>query len=257
MKVINAKKGVLLFPLGNEQMIQVAPGKLSENFIADANVIRSLIIGNRPEEVGFILSSSYELDIARNVTGCIPYIYNTDEEAIEKLIKGRDFTPTPNNPAKALDGLKLEIARRDDTISNLNKEIEEKDAQLAELLKSQKPNIEKIDSLSKEKVNLEANVKNLEKVTADLKTELESANTKSKSQDSEIKSLKSTIATKDSMIQQLQSEKQQLIDEGNKTLKSVEDLKSVFKQVLDKFDIQYNPETKEYFIPEKSDDKSE
>jgi hypothetical protein len=81
MKVLNAKHSMLSFILGNEQTISVAPGKFSETFVADKNVILALIKGNQVHEVGFVLGNPYELEIAKQVSGCVPYLYNSEEES--------------------------------------------------------------------------------------------------------------------------------------------------------------------------------
>ena len=87
MIILNATKVVKSIIADNgKDMITIAPGGQSPLIIASRNTIMSAIKLGTSKEIGIILNGSYELDIAKNLSGAVPYLYTDIDEAKAKLI---------------------------------------------------------------------------------------------------------------------------------------------------------------------------
>ena len=93
MFIVNATNKVQNLMTDKGTMIQIMPGKESQMFIASKNLILGAIKLGNPNEIGIVVSGSYELDIAKNIACAIPYLYTDLQEAKTKLIDpSKDYT---------------------------------------------------------------------------------------------------------------------------------------------------------------------
>jgi Chromosome segregation ATPases len=124
MQIVNAKKSTLTFIMQNGTVVSIPPMDVSGVFLATEEIVRTMIISNNPDEIGIVIGNTFEYDIAKRNSGCLPYLYNTVEEAKSKLFEGKDISMTaPPKSAKEVDGLRLEIGKKEETIKDLKRKV--------------------------------------------------------------------------------------------------------------------------------------
>lgn len=156
MFILNATKFSKSLMTENGTIISVAPGEVSQLMIASRNmVIAAMKLGN-PQEIGIILNGSYEMDLVKQITGAVPYLYTDIAEAKSKLI----------DPSIDYKG-HLESNKANLVLEDKVKTLTEENS----LLKNQISNLEnelKLANASDLKLELENRVGELEKVNKDL-----------------------------------------------------------------------------------------
>lgn len=108
MQVFNAKRSTLTIPLDNGELIQVRPGECSRPFVGTASILMSVVNTGSPAEIGVIVSSSYELDLIRQVSASMEYLYQSESDARAKLLEGKDLTPTVSDNPYAVEMQKIQ-----------------------------------------------------------------------------------------------------------------------------------------------------
>lgn len=85
MKVVNGSKKVILLPFG-QQMINILPENISQDLVANRELVRAIIVSALPNQIGIVTYSAAELALINEVSGAAPFIYDNLETAIEKLL---------------------------------------------------------------------------------------------------------------------------------------------------------------------------
>lgn len=88
MIIVNAKQAALAFPLDNGQLMQINSGDVSIPFMPSRAVIGSLLTLGTPEEIGIVLTNSYELSIISDLTGALAYLHDSVDAAKNVLFNG-------------------------------------------------------------------------------------------------------------------------------------------------------------------------
>ena len=86
MRIINGTKRTINILTERGTVFSVAPGSKSDVTVASVNLIQSAINSGKPSEIGIVLSNSWELSVANQVSGGQPYYYTNEAEAVAKLI---------------------------------------------------------------------------------------------------------------------------------------------------------------------------
>lgn len=182
MLVLNATTKVKSVMTDRGDLIQIGPGEFSRIIIASRNIIISAMNLGSPTEIGIIITGSYEMDIAKSITGCIPYLYTDQDEAKAKLLKA-DVDYKGNLNASKINAANEELIRsKDEEISSLKTQLNDCKKELESLLNSDQVRVE-----------LE---KQVESITKNLKTTVDERDRlKTQLQDSEdqIQSLTKTV----------------------------------------------------------------
>ena len=182
MLVLNATTKVKSVMTDRGDLIQIGPGEFSRIIIASRNIIISAMNLGSPTEIGIIITGSYEMDIAKSITGCIPYLYTDQDEAKVKLLKA-DVDYKGNLNASKINAANEELIRsKDEEISSLKTQLNDCKKELESLLNSDQVRVE-----------LE---KQVESITKNLKTTVDERDRlKTQLQDSEdqIQSLTKTV----------------------------------------------------------------
>jgi chromosome segregation ATPase len=108
MQVFNAKRSTVTIPLDNGEIIQVHPGQCSRPFVGTAAILMSVINSGAPNEIGVIVSSSYELDLIRQVSASMEYLFQSESDARAKLMEGKDLTPKVSDNPYAVEMQKFQ-----------------------------------------------------------------------------------------------------------------------------------------------------
>ena len=182
MLVLNATTKVKSVMTDRGDLTQIGPGEFSRIIIASRNIIISAINLGSPTEIGIVITGSYEMDIAKSITGCIPYLYTDQDEAKAKLLKA-DVDYKGNLNASKINAANEELIRsKDEEISSLKTQLNDCKKELESLLNSDQVRVE-----------LE---KQVESITKNLKTTVDERDRlKTQLQDSEdqIQSLTKTV----------------------------------------------------------------
>jgi len=129
MQVLNASNASISFPLDNRSLLTVLPNDVSISFPGTATVLRRIVTLGSPTKIGIIIQSSFEYDKLQEVTGALPYVYNSVEEAKLKLIDGKE--PEPEKMAEGPNN--VEIAKLKEQLVEKAALITEKEAEIASL----------------------------------------------------------------------------------------------------------------------------
>lgn len=182
MLVLNATTKVKSVMTDRGDLIQIGPGEFSRIIIASRNIIISAMNLGSPTEIGIIITGSYEMDIAKSITGCIPYLYTDQDEAKAKLLKA-DVDYKGNLNASKINAVNEELIKsKDEEILSLKTQLDNCKKELESLLNSDQVRVE-----------LE---KQVESITKNLKTTVDERDRlKTQLQDSEdqIQSLTKTV----------------------------------------------------------------
>jgi DNA repair exonuclease SbcCD ATPase subunit len=132
MQILNAKASTLVFKLDNGQVMQVQTGQTSQPFLASIYQIQSIINLGTPEEIGIIISSSYELDLMRQLNGSIAYLHNSEAEARKRLLEGKsaEEAAIPAEVNVEAEKMKAELNDKNKEIKVLQDKIKELESQL-------------------------------------------------------------------------------------------------------------------------------
>lgn len=203
MKVLNATNRTISIMLDNGELMSIQPRQFSGTVIASKAIILSAIRAGNEKELGIVVSSSYELDIARQITGAVPFVYHSDREAEAKLLG--DLPEEEKLPESNLNPLQI-------TVDKL---------------------IIERDDLKKERDGLVEDKKKLEGEVALLKTDAESSDHGRKIADLEkqlevqstrIQGLENDIKDKDIQIESLTDKNNKLTGEVTKLTSTNESL---------------------------------
>lgn len=88
MKILNATGSQFSIMSDRGDLIRVPNNQFSELFIASPNLVTAVMKVGNPDSIAIIIGSSYELEIARAITGSIPYLSDSEQEAVTKLFNG-------------------------------------------------------------------------------------------------------------------------------------------------------------------------
>lgn len=169
MLVLNATTKVKSVMTDRGDLIQIGPGEFSRIIIASRNIIISAMNLGSPTEIGIVITGSYEMDIAKSITGCIPYLYTDQDEAKAKLLKA-DVDYKGNLNASKINAANEELIRsKDEEISSLKTQLNDCKKELESLLNSDQVRVElekQVESITK---NLKATVDERDR----LKTQLQ------------------------------------------------------------------------------------
>lgn len=183
MLVLNATTKVKSVMTDRGDLIQIGPGEFSRIIIASRNIIISAMNLGSPTEIGIVITGSYEMDIAKSITGCIPYLYTDQDEAKAKLLKA-DVDYKGNLNASKINAANEELIRsKDEEISSLKTQLD-----------NRKKELESLSNSDQVRVELE---KQVESITKNLKTTVDERDRlKTQLQDSEdqIQSLTKTVS---------------------------------------------------------------
>lgn len=150
MFILNATKEVKSIMSDNGVIVSVGPGEVSQLIIASKNQIRAAMNLGSPKEVGIILDGSYDLALAKDISGAQPYLYTDIEEAKAKLID-----PSIDYKAKLAGTLEINVLRGQ--LESKELDLKAKDAMIATL----QANIDKLKA-EDVKIELENKVRELE-----------------------------------------------------------------------------------------------
>lgn len=238
MRILNATNRTITIMLDNGDFLSVKPGEFSVNVIASKSLILSVIRAGNEKEVGIVISSSYELDIARQVTGSIPFIYHSDREAKAKLLGNLNDEEEVQhesdlNPLQiTVDKLIIErdeIKKQCDTLIEEKKSLEDEISRMKQSEDSSVIN-KKMSTLEKQLESQSSRIKELETSVKDKDIQIESLTSKNQKLNSEISNLK---ASNESLGKQLSEIKLEL-DIKSEELEKMRQSKSSEKDTSEK-----------------------
>lgn len=121
-----------MFKLDNGELMKVKSGELSRSFVPSVFQLQAIIAMGNPEEIAIILSSSYEMDVLRQLNGSIAYLQANEQVAREVLFNGKE-PKTEVIPTDNVEILKLRetVADKDKTIGELTDALNEAKAELS------------------------------------------------------------------------------------------------------------------------------
>lgn len=200
MRILNATTKQISIMTDRNELLSVAPGEMSTLFVGSKNIVLAAIKLGTPEEIGIVVGSTYELDIARSVSTSLPYLHMTEDEAIAKLIdKDKDYK---SRQVIGADSMKLELQKKDEEIANLKNEKAELEKKIAD---SESKGVDEV--VSEYKSELKAKSEQIQKLESDIE-ELKASEKISKEK---LESAESTIADRDGRIAELTKDNEQLI----------------------------------------------
>lgn len=221
MIIVNATKVVKTIMTDKGSLVSIMPGECSTLMIASRNLIITAMNLGTPSEIGIVINGSYEMDIAKNITGSVPYLYTDIEDAKAKLLDPSIDYKSKLETVKISAEVEETINKKDEEIKSLKNIISEKDRMIANL---------EADTRSDE---LEAEVTKLTKENKDLisdKTRLAS----------QVKELQDQITNQNDTLNNLRSENGTLVQEAagqsdliNKLNIRIKELENVGAQVTD------------------------
>lgn len=183
MLVLNATTKVKSVMTDRGDLIQIGPGEFSRIIIASRNIIISAMNLGSPSEIGIVVTGSYEMDIAKTITGCVPYLYTDQDEAKAKLLKA-DVDYKGNLNASKVNAVNQElIAKKDKEIEELNNQILTLKSELAA-----KKDTDQV------KIGLEKQIESLTKNLKTITAERDRLDTQSKDYEDQIASLTATVS---------------------------------------------------------------
>lgn len=233
MRILNASNHVISVMVDNGALITILPGRLSQVMIASTNIIQAAINSVKSNsQLGIIIGSSIELDIARKITGSIPFIYQSEKEAMKRLLGVDSVDELQSKPS--LNPYQLEYEKKCLEFTELSSAYD----QLKMSFDSRVSSDIELENLKDEKAKLSADLtsertkgKGLLMEFNALESELKDSKTKlSKTQDS--------IRTYEASFNELLGENKRLA-ELNKSLEiKVEELTSTVKETSSESDPQ-------------------
>lgn len=131
MLILNATTKVKCVMTDNGSLVSIMPGEVSTLIIASRNLIIAAMELGSPQEVGIILSGSYELDIAKTITGSIPYLYTDEMEAKAKLLDASIDYKSNLNAGKVNAQNEELLKIKDQQIMDLKKQLVEAEDRIA------------------------------------------------------------------------------------------------------------------------------
>jgi predicted nuclease with TOPRIM domain len=199
MQVFNAKRSTLTIPLDNGELIQVKPGECSRPFVGTASILMSVINTGSPSEIGVIVSSSYELDLIRQVSASMEYLYQNENDARAKLLEGKDLTPTVSDNPYAVEMQKLQ-----EKYDTKCKDYEFLEQEYKNLVNS-KSNDEELTRLRTELSNANDELIQLRNTISELNAEKDALSFTITDQDRDINGYKEQVNTLSAQVAELQS----------------------------------------------------
>lgn len=221
MRILNATKSVKTLMSDIGTLITVKPGELSAVMIASRNLITSAMKLGEPNEIGIIVSGSYELDITKTISGAVPYLYTDENEAISKLIDPNINYKEGLKKNLADTELKLAIKEKDDEILLHKGRIKSLESEI-EKLKSDKSNaalVTEFNTLQSKYNALQAEKMSLDSQNKESKDEMENLNKKLSELRESNGSLSQELSAINSAYSKLVEEKK-LVDDELAILKS-------------------------------------
>lgn len=160
MRIYNGKNSALDIPLSGMQRIQVSPKSVSGDFLPSTDFLSVLISGYDYSEVALIVSGPFEINLCSSVPGCVGFVVQSLEEAIERfnpketkeieptqeIITEPEPTPTVEE-RKGEEIIKEEVELEAEPVVippaelNVEEEVKEKDEKVEEkeVVKEKKP----------------------------------------------------------------------------------------------------------------------
>lgn len=218
MQVLNATTKVKSIMTDRGNLITIKPGELSELIIASRNMIVSAMNLGEPKDIGIIIKGSYEMDVAKNITGAVPYLYTDEDEAKSKLLDPSiDYVGTLN--ASKVNMVNEEIIKKkDEEIEKLKTEVSDITSKLQDAVSS-----------NGIKAELEKRISDLEKLFKDVQTERDRLRTQLKDSQDQVEQL---TKKSNELRETLGSKMQDLTGSSNminKLTEEIENLKSELK----------------------------
>lgn len=185
MFIFNAKESTLAFKLDNGDLMKVMPGEASKQFVPSLFQLQAILAMGDPSEVAIILSSSYEMDLLRQLNGAVAYIKSSIQVAREELMEGKVIEEPEVNVNIEAEKLKATLADKDKEVNVLQDRVKELETELAnspanELTEKLKLSNEEltrtkseVSELQSKLSNVESELINKEKELASSKTELD------------------------------------------------------------------------------------
>jgi chromosome segregation ATPase len=202
MLILNAKNSTLTFQLDNGSLMKIKPGEVSQPFVPSLFQIQAILAMGTPDQIGIVLSSSYEMDLLRQMNGSMAYLKSSVQVARDELLNGKKIESPEVNVNIEAEKLKAEMDDKDKEIKVLQDRVKELETQLA----------------NSPAVELRQNLKVANEELTKVKSNLAEAGNK-------IDELTSTIADRDKSILDLTNEKgyveQQLGEANRKVTDSV------------------------------------
>lgn len=264
MKVLNASHRVLNIMMDRGDMMTVAPGKLSEVFVASKNCIIACINSGKPTEIGIILGGTYEQGIAASITGGQPYYYLSEDEAKAKLL---DPTIKYGQSMQNIqvDNMREDINRLNAKVTELEDAVESRDRMIdtykeeIQSLKSDATTNLRVKQLMDESAQQKAEITRLSSEldgassTIDsLRVQLGTVTAERDSYQSNVANLTHTVeelrsaAVDPEEVEKLRAEVETLRASEDKLKKGlsesvdkIESMRTTFNEVCDKFKIYY------------------
>lgn len=218
MIIINATSKLQSLMTSQGKLIQIQPGGISETMIASKNLIAGAIKLGTPKEIGIVLGGSYELEIAKDITASVPYIYTDLNEAKAKLIDPSiDYTTKRQGGTEVIlrqDILnkQAEIKSLKETINNLNLELEKvkSDQSMSKLNDIISEKTQRVDTLEKRIKELETQLKTANENESKSRSELGMKSIELNQSNSNLEALRKEHANTCSQLAQYKSELEKL-----------------------------------------------
>lgn len=226
MKILNAKNQNLVFKLDNGSILVVKPGEVSAPFIGTKILLNCVINAGSPQEVGIIVTNSYELQLLQQLPAGYQYLHQSEEVAKAALLEGKKFEDIPDGlendtvitklKARVSD-LELQLTNANELASVLRKKAESSDD--SELRKTLDKKNDELTESNAKIYQLTTDIDEFKSVESKLRSEL-------KEKDTIISNFKVKVAELESKLKSEESKVDPGVVEDLKTKLSEEQKKS-------------------------------
>lgn len=136
MQILNATTQVKSVMTDRGDFITINPGEISRMIIASRNIVLGTMKLGTPQEIGIIVSGSYEFDIVSSITGSTPYVYSDLQEAKSKLLDPSIDYKANLNTSRINHANEEMIKMKDDEINSLKSKIKDLESKIDNAKKS-------------------------------------------------------------------------------------------------------------------------
>lgn len=247
MKVLNASRRTISLMMDNGQILNVAPGELTEMFIASRGAIIAAMNAGSMTEIGIILGGTYEQGISQSVTGCQPYCYLSETEAKARLLDPTIDYKAPMEQMQS-SNLKAEILDLQNQLSDRIKDIEilknklaDSESEIKSLKSDSTTNLQIRELMDKEKTYKEQITK-LQSTNEGLQTNYDDMKSNCDKLIIEKDALEGKVKTLSSELNDMADTEHKLKNSLKAAEDRIESMKDLFNKACDKFKLELTPE---------------
>lgn len=249
MRIVNATKTNLTFYLSTGYAITIKPGSISEIFLGDDTIVRSILqSGLSCEEVAIVVGSADEYEICRRAIPAgmnqvsksgdvVNYVFTDENKAKAKLLEGKDFTVKPASSNAILD-MQLVIDKKDEEITKLKKKMKEYKVEAEQALATVEPLKKSNEELNKRIIKANSDVDETNEANISLREKIKEVNEQNKGLLELKTGLEKIINEKDQTIAGLNKNIDLLKEEGKKCLDKNIEMSNILNDLVQTYNLK-------------------